>query len=120
MLKAAHTATPEASSEAAPIAHDGAATHPTHQPDMPDEQNPQPHWRQNLRMTGVLLLIWFVVTFVVAYFARSLSFKFFGWPFSFWVGAQGALVVYVLIIGFYAHCMNKLDNACGLSETDEG
>ena len=47
----------------------------------------------------MLLAIWFVVTFVVAYFARELDFDFFGWPFSFWVGAQGALVVYVVIVG---------------------
>jgi putative solute:sodium symporter small subunit len=33
--------------------------------------------------------VWFVVTFVVAYFARDLNFNFFGWPFSFWVAAQG-------------------------------
>lgn len=53
------------------------------------------YWRKNLRITGILLGIWFFVTFVVGYFARDLSFNFFGWPFSFWVGAQGALIVYV-------------------------
>ena len=53
------------------------------------------YWRKTLWITGVLLAIWFVVTFVVAYFARSLTFNFFGWPFSFWVAAQGALIVYV-------------------------
>ena len=57
------------------------------------------YWRRNLNITGTLLVIWFVVTFGVAFFARELSFSFFGWPFSFWVGAQGALVVYVIIIG---------------------
>jgi hypothetical protein len=31
------------------------------------------------------MAIWFVVTFVVGYFARDLNFTFFGWPFSFWV-----------------------------------
>ncbi|NDG57795.1 MAG: DUF4212 domain-containing protein [Betaproteobacteria bacterium] len=60
------------------------------------------YWQKNLNITAILLAIWFVVTFVVAYFARDLSFTFFGWPFSFWVGAQGALAVYVLIIVFYA------------------
>ncbi|NCW02517.1 MAG: DUF4212 domain-containing protein, partial [Betaproteobacteria bacterium] len=49
------------------------------------------YWQKNLNITAILLAIWFVVTFVVAYFARDLSFTFFGWPFSFWVGAQGAL-----------------------------
>jgi len=67
------------------------------------------YWQKNLRMTAFLLAIWFVVTFVVGYAARDLNFNFFGWPFSFWVGGQGALVVYVLIIAYYAHYMNNLD-----------
>ena len=79
-------------------------------------ENLQRYWQKNLRITGILMFIWFVVTFVVAYYARELSFNFFGWPFSFWVGAQGALVVYVVIIGFYAYYMNKLDVAHGVDE----
>lgn len=74
------------------------------------------YWQRNLRLTGVLLAIWFVVTFVFGYFARDLSFSFFGWPFSFWVGAQGALVVYMLIIWFYARSMNRLDQEFGVAE----
>jgi putative solute:sodium symporter small subunit len=74
------------------------------------------YWRQTLRITSVLLAIWFVVTFVVAYFARQLSFDFFGWPFSFWVAAQGALVVYVVVVWFYARAMNRLDREHGVAE----
>ena len=48
-------------------------------------ENHQRYWQKNLRVTAILMLIWFVVTFVVTYFARDLSFTFFGWPFSFWV-----------------------------------
>ncbi len=76
------------------------------------------YWQKNLRLTSVLLAIWFVVTFVVGYFARDLNFSFFGWPFSFWVGAQGALIVYVLLIWFYARAMNKLDQEHGVAEED--
>ncbi|MDP3833452.1 MAG: DUF4212 domain-containing protein, partial [Hydrogenophaga sp.] len=47
------------------------------------------------------------------------SFNFFGWPFSFWMGAQGALVVYCVIIGYYAWYMNKLDIEHGVEETEE-
>ncbi|MDO9200563.1 MAG: DUF4212 domain-containing protein, partial [Hydrogenophaga sp.] len=32
--------------------------------------NRRRYWRKNLRITGLLLAIWFVVTFVVSYFAR--------------------------------------------------
>lgn len=77
------------------------------------------YWRKNLNITAILLAIWFFVTFVVGYFARDLSFNFFGWPFSFWVGAQGALVVYVVIIGYYAWYMNKLDIEHGVEESEE-
>jgi putative solute:sodium symporter small subunit len=76
------------------------------------------YWQKNLRMTAILMAIWFVVTFVVGYFARDLNFNFFGWPFSFWVGAQGALVIYVLIIAYYAHYMNKLDQEHGVAEEE--
>lgn len=64
-------------------------------------------WRRNLRWIAALLAIWFVVTFVVAWYARALRFDFFGWPFSFWVGAQGALIVYVLMAALYAWRMNR-------------
>ncbi len=76
------------------------------------------YWSKNLRITGILLAIWFLVTFGVGYFARDLDFKFFGWPFSFWVAAQGALIVYVLIIWYYAHYMNKLDLEHGVAEEE--
>ena len=77
------------------------------------------YWKKTLRITTLLLAIWFVVTFVVGYEARELNFNFFGWPFSFWVGGQGALVVYVLIIGYYAHYMNNLDKEYGCAEEEE-
>ncbi len=69
------------------------------------------YWAANLRITRVLLGIWFAVTFGVGYFARDLSFSFFGWPFSFWVAAQGALIVYCAIIWYYAFAMNRMDQA---------
>ena len=77
------------------------------------------YWSKNLRITAILLAIWFIVTFVVGYNARELNFNFFGWPFSFWVGAQGALVVYVLIIAYYAHYMNNLDKEYDCAEVEE-
>ncbi|GAA4410979.1 DUF4212 domain-containing protein [Quisquiliibacterium transsilvanicum] len=79
----------------------------------------QEYWRRNLKITAVLMVIWFVVTFVLAYLARDLSFNFFGWPFSFYMAAQGSLVVYVVIIWYYARYMNKLDLEYGVHEGDD-
>ena len=76
------------------------------------------YWQKNLRITGILLVIWFVVTFVVGYYARDLSFTFLGWPFSVWMGGQGALIVYCVIIWYYARYMNKLDIEHNVHEED--
>lgn len=64
-------------------------------------------WRINLRWTAVLLTLWFACTFGVSWFARELRFDFFGWPFSFWAGAQGLLILYVLMAALYAWRMNR-------------
>ncbi|WP_430421507.1 DUF4212 domain-containing protein [Methylibium petroleiphilum] len=76
------------------------------------------YWQKNLRITSILLAIWFVVTYVMAYFARDLSFSFFGWPFSFYMAAQGSLIIYVVIIWYYARTMNRLDQEHGVAEED--
>ena len=81
-------------------------------------ERPRQYWQKNLRITGILLAIWFFVTFVLGYFARDLNFNFFGWPFSFWLAGQGALLVYVVIIGFYAYYMNRLDRQFGVAESE--
>ncbi|MBI2235512.1 MAG: DUF4212 domain-containing protein [Magnetospirillum sp.] len=77
------------------------------------------YWTRNLKITGVLLAIWFFVTFVIGWYARELSFNFFGWPFSFYMGAQGSLVIYVWIIWYYARYMNKLDMEYGVEEGED-
>lgn len=73
------------------------------------------HWRLSLRLTAVLLLLWALVGFGVAFFARELSFVFFGWPFSFWVAAQGGPLLFILIIWFYAVAMDRLDRRLAAS-----
>ena len=83
-------------------------------------QGHQDYWRRNLKITVVLLAIWFFVTFVVGYYARDISdITVMGFPLPFYMGAQGALIIYVLIIYFYAKYMNKLDNEYGVQEGED-
>lgn len=76
----------------------------------------QTYWRRIRRMTIFLLVIWFLVSFGLTYFARELSFLILGWPFSFWLAAQGTLLVYLVVIGFYAWYANRLDRIYGLED----
>lgn len=77
------------------------------------------YWSRNLRLTAVLLFVWFVFTFVMAYYAIPLAdYSFAGWPLSFYMAAQGSLIIYVLIIWYYARAMRKLDLEYGVDEGD--
>ncbi len=69
------------------------------------------YWRCNLRLVAALLAVWFAVSFVIPGFARELNFSFFGWPFAFWVAAQGALFVFVAIVVVYNRRMDRLAEA---------
>ncbi|WP_309625761.1 DUF4212 domain-containing protein [Methylibium sp.] len=71
------------------------------------------YWRKTSRLTAVLLSIWFVTSFVLVYFARDLNFRFFGWPLSFYMAAQGSLAIYLLLVWLYARCMDRLDQEHG-------
>ncbi len=78
------------------------------------------YWRKNLFITAVLLLVWFVVTFVEGWYARELNnISFLGFPLGFYMSAQGSLIVYVAIIGIYAWYMNRLDKEYGVHEGDD-
>jgi putative solute:sodium symporter small subunit len=75
------------------------------------------YWHKNIKLTAILLVIWFVISFVVAFFAPALNqITVFGFPLAFYMAAQGALIIYVIEIFYYAHAMNKLDREYGVSE----
>lgn len=58
----------------------------------------------------LLLFVCVAVTFCVVFFARSLSnFSLFGWSFSYYMAAQGTLLIYLIIIAFYNWGMAQLD-----------
>ena len=82
-------------------------------------QRQRDYWQKNLRLIAALMAIGFLVTFAVAFFARELSFNFFGWPFSFWMAAQGSLLVYLALVWFYARSMNRLDREYGFDEPSQ-
>lgn len=80
----------------------------------------QEYWRKNLRISAILLAIWFVVTYVASYFAPQLNhITFFGFPLGFYMGAQGSLIVYLIIIVYYAAYMNRLDKEYDVAEEEE-
>jgi putative solute:sodium symporter small subunit len=82
------------------------------------ERQKQEYWRYNVTLTTVLLIIWFVVTFVISgLLAGWLNhFTVLGFPLGYYMAAQGSLAVFVLEIAAYAYLMNRKDEEYGIRE----
>ena len=85
--------------------------------DLTAEQK-ESYWKYNIRLTTILLVIWFVVTYLFGgLWAAALNeIVILGFPLGYWVAAQGALIVFVIEIWVYAKLMNALDLKYGINE----
>lgn len=79
----------------------------------------QAHWAKTKRLTIITLIIWFFFSFVVHWFADSLNaFSFIGFPFGFYMAAQGSLIAFVVLIWWLARQQGKIDEEFGVAEDD--
>jgi putative solute:sodium symporter small subunit len=82
------------------------------------EQQKQEYWRYNVKLTTILLAIWFVVTFLISgLWASALNhITIIGFPLGYYMAAQGSLAIFVIEIAVYAYLMNKKDEEYGIRE----
>ena len=82
------------------------------------EQQKQEYWRYNVKLTTILLVIWFVVTFLISgLWAGYLNhITIIGFPLGYYMAAQGSLAIFVVEIAVYAYLMNKKDDEYGIRE----
>jgi putative solute:sodium symporter small subunit len=86
---------------------------------MPAEDRAKAYWRENQRLIIILLAIWFAVTYLPVLFINQLNtIVIAGFPLGYYMGAQGSLIVFVVMIFYYAFAMNKLDEKYGMSDRD--
>ena len=77
------------------------------------------HWRRTRGLMCVTLAIWFVFSFLVHWFANALNgMSFLEFPLGFYMAAQGSLVVFVVLIFWFARAQDKIDRECGMAEED--
>ena len=81
--------------------------------------NLEQHWAETRSLTTWILILWFIFSMVIFFFANSLnSFTFFGWPFGFYMAAQGSLVIFVVLIVVLNAKQEKIDDKYGLAEDE--
>jgi putative solute:sodium symporter small subunit len=85
-----------------------------------DKQKLADYWSYNVKLTAFTMIVWFVVTYVAIFFAPQLDkIVILGFPMGYYMGAQGSLIVFVILIFNYAFKMNKADKDYGVEEEEE-
>ena len=71
---------------------------------------PDLHDVRHLWLKAGLLVVWALVSFVATYFARDLQFLVAGgWPLGYWIAAQGAVLVFIVLVVVYGWAMNRFE-----------
>ncbi len=75
------------------------------------ENSGQAYWKANLKLIAMCLVIWFVVSYLfgILLVDQLNAISIGGYQLGFWFAQQGSIYVFVVLIFFYAHRMNKLD-----------
>jgi putative solute:sodium symporter small subunit len=77
------------------------------------------YWKANVRLIATLLAIWFAVAYIPPLIINQLnSIVIAGFPLGYYMASQGSLVVFVVLIFYYAWRMNRLDDQYGMKDRD--
>ncbi|MAT65303.1 MAG: hypothetical protein CMN57_06635 [Gammaproteobacteria bacterium] len=76
------------------------------------------YWKANLRLVGLLLIIWFLVSYVfgILLVEPLNSIRLGGVKLGFWFAQQGSIYTFLVLIFVYAVGMNTLDRRFGVHE----
>ncbi|MDF1658064.1 MAG: DUF4212 domain-containing protein [Verrucomicrobiales bacterium] len=77
------------------------------------------YWRANLKWVGILMSIWFIVSYGCGIlFVNQLNeIELGGFKLGFWFAQQGSIYVFVILIAVYVKVMNGLDHKYGAKKS---
>jgi putative solute:sodium symporter small subunit len=84
-----------------------------------DASDRERHWARTRALMIVHMVIWFIFSFVVHWFASYLNqFSVFDFPLGFYMAAQGSLIVFVVQLFVFVWQQDRIDRECGMAEED--
>ena len=83
------------------------------EPNLPSEEAKRLYWRKNLTWLGILLSVWFAVSYgcgiIFVEELDKIRIPGTGFKLGFWFAQQGSIYVFLVLIGVYVVVMNRLD-----------
>ena len=85
---------------------------------MADSENRKAYWRANLRLTAIMLAVWFTISYLagIVFVEQLNAINLGGYKLGFWFAQQGSMYGFVVIIFVYAHLMAKIDRKFGVHD----
>ncbi len=85
---------------------------------MADSENRKAYWRANLRLTAIMLAVWFTISYLagIVFVEQLNTIQLGGYKLGFWFAQQGSMYGFVVIIFVYAHLMAKIDRKFGVHD----
>jgi len=76
------------------------------------------YWKANVRLISISLVIWAVCSYGFGIILRPAlaGIKVGGTDLGFWFAQQGSMIVFLVLIFFYAYKMNQLDRQFDVHE----
>ena len=82
--------------------------------------NKERHWEKTKGLMMLTLSIWFVFSIVIFMFGESLNNgSFLGDPLAYYMCAQGSIIIFVVLIFWFANRQEKIDEEFGFAERGE-
>ncbi len=82
--------------------------------------NKERHWEKTKGLMILTLAIWFVFSIVIFMFGESLNNgSFLGYPLAYYMCAQGSIIIFVVLIFWFANRQEKIDEEFGFAERGE-
>ena len=82
--------------------------------------NKEKHWGKTKGLMVTTLIIWFIFSIVIFMFGEGMNEgSFLGYPLAYYMSAQGSIVVFVVLIFWFANRQEKIDEEFGFTEKEE-
>lgn len=77
------------------------------------------YWDKTSKLMITMMVLWIFFSFVVHFFVGPLNgIKIAGFPLGFYMASQGSLIVFVVMLFWFAKAQDKIDRDCGVAEDE--
>lgn len=81
------------------------------------ESKDDAYWQDTSRLMWITLALWVFFGYIVHFFVHALNkITILGFPFGFYMGAQGSLIAFVVILFWFARKQDQIDRKHGVAE----